>query len=80
MVPAIEFYTTSYGSPVGSIRLIRVASAELTGSLPLYRRRTLAGFFRRRWLRWPFILTSLPLPVIRNLAAAPLWVLSFGTL
>ena len=59
---------------------MRAASPLLTLSFREYSRRTLAGFFLRKWLRLPFILSSLPVPVLLNRAAAPLWVLSFGTL
>ena len=59
---------------------MRGASAGLTASLPEYCLRTFAGFFRRRWLRCPFILSSFPVPVRLKRAAAPLCVLSFGKL
>ena len=57
---------------------MRGASAGLTSILPVNWRLTLLDFFRRRWLRCPFIRTSLPVDVTRNLARAPLCVLSLG--
>jgi len=61
-------------------RLIRGTSAGLAVSVPEYWRLTRDGFFRRMWPACPFILSTLPVRVILNRAAAPLCVLSFGNL
>jgi hypothetical protein len=61
-----------YRRAPGVKRLTCLAVPLLTLSFCLYCRRTLAGFLRRRWLRFLFIRSSFPVPVIWNRAAAPL--------